>query len=330
MTTVSPTRFLSANRNNLVRLYAWPSGVLVILIAMTVLRATQIPKFGGFEVRSLVAGSMVMALLAMSQTVVILSGGINMAVGSLLVCANCFSARFMLNAGIGTVIVVAIATLVGSVLVSMLMGWITSLSGIPDIITTLAISFVLNGVAFVFLSVPGGGIPTSAAGAIVGGFQNPIPGIAWLLGLLVLTWLPFRHSRWGLSVYALGSQPRAAFFSGLSHMRVKVISYGASGFYAGAAGVVATAISSGGSPSGSTSLTALLTSVAAAVLGGVALSGGSGGMFGPVFAAILLGLLPAIMLGFGWSPNYSQMAQGIILIVVVIAGSVIQMRGRRS
>ena len=80
----------------------WVVGVALLLLAMILVRYLQVENFGGFELRALTAGTLMLALLAMAQGVVVLSGGINLAVGALMVLANCFSAWLMEDASFGT------------------------------------------------------------------------------------------------------------------------------------------------------------------------------------------------------------------------------------
>ena len=144
---------------------------------------------------------------------------------------------------------------------------------------------------------------------------------------LLLVWLPFKRSRLGIATYAVGSDRAAAFLSGVKVGRTRVIAYVMAGFFSGLAGVVTTAFTGNGEPR-VIGATATLTSVAAVVLGGVALLGGSGTLLGPVLAAFCLALIPALMLGLGWDPNYAEVARGIIIIVVVMVGGLVQIPRR--
>jgi ribose transport system permease protein len=109
---------------------------------------------------------------------------------------------------------------------------------------------------------------------------------------------------------------------------VLLLLYVITGFFSGMAGVVTTAFTGSGEPRASIGATATLTSVAAVVLGGVALMGGSGTLLGPVLAAFCLSLIPALMLGLGWDPNYAEVARGIIILVVVMIGGLVQVPRR--
>jgi ribose transport system permease protein len=318
----------SSRANRFRRRQGWVVGVAVLLGVLVFWRYSQIPAFGPFEVRGIVAGTMTLALLAMAQSVIVISGGIDLSVGAMMVLANCIAARLMLDQDLGTVVLVAIGVVAVAMILSGLIGLVTVVSGVPDIVVTLAASFILAGLALVVLDGPGGGTNPRFQELIVGGFDQPLPSLLWLAGLLALVWLPFKRSRLGIATYAVGSDRAAAFLSGVRVGRTRVAAYVLGGFFSGMAGVVTTAFTGSGEPRASIGATATLTSVAAVVLGGVALMGGSGTLLGPVLAAFCLSLIPALMLGLGWDPNYAEVARGIIIIVVVMIGGLVQVPRR--
>ena len=318
----------SSRANRFRRRQGWVVGVAVLLGVLVFWRYSQIPAFGPFEVRGIVAGTMTLALLAMAQTVIVISGGIDLSVGAMMVLANCIAARLMLDQDLGPVVLIALGVVAVAMLLSGLIGLVAVVSGVPDIVVTLAASFILAGLALVVLDGPGGGTNPRFQELIVGGFDQPLPSLLWLAGLLALVWLPFKRSRLGIATYAVGSDRAAAFLSGVRVGRTRVIAYVLGGFFSGMAGVVTTAFTGSGEPRASIGATATLTSVAAVVLGGVALMGGSGTLLGPVLAAFCLSLIPALMLGLGWDPNYAEVARGIIIIVVVMIGGLVQVPRR--
>jgi ribose transport system permease protein len=318
----------SSRANRFRRRQGWVVGVAVLLGVLVFWRYSQIPAFGPFEIRGIVAGTMTLALLAMAQSVIVISGGIDLSVGAMMVLANCIAARLMLDQDLGPVVLVAIGVVAVAMILSGLIGLVTVVSGVPDIVVTLAASFILAGLALVVLDGPGGGTNPRFQELMVGGFDQPLPSLLWLAGLLALVWLPFKRSRLGIATYAVGSDRAAAFLSGVRVGRTRVIAYLLGGFFSGMAGVVTTAFTGSGEPRASIGATATLTSVAAVVLGGVALLGGSGTLLGPVLAAFCLSLIPALMLGLGWDPNYAEVARGIIIIVVVMIGGLVQVPRR--
>jgi len=312
------------------RRHGWLAGVVVLFVVLLIIRASQVPTFGGFGLRTVFAGSLALAFLAMSQAIVVISGGINMAVGALMVFTNCLCASLMKDQSLPACIGIAVVGMLVSVLISTLMGWITTVSGVPDIVVTLAASFIIAGAAFLVLPTPGGGIAPDLQPLLVGGFSNPVPAIILLTLVLVGIWWPFKRSRWGIATYAIGSNRSAAYLSGVNVRITRIRTYALSGLFVGFAGVVTTAFTGGGEPRATIGSAALLASVAAVVLGGVAISGGTGGLVGPVFAALVLGLIPPLMLGLGWDPNLAQVASGVILILVVLFGGLLQIRRRAS
>jgi ribose transport system permease protein len=312
------------------RRQGWVAAVSILLVALFLWRYSQLPMFGGFELRTITAGTMGLAFLAMAQAVIVIGGGINLAIGAQMVLANCIAARLMEGQDLATSLWIALAVLVISVLVSTLIGWVIVVSGIPDIVVTLAASFVLAGAALFVLSGPGGGTPGEFQDLVVGGFSEPIPSILWIAATLLLFWLPIKRSRSGIAIYAVGSDRKAAFLAGVDVARTRVISYAVSGFLVGMSGLVTTAFTGSGEPRASIGAAATLNSVAAVVLGGVALMGGSGGLLGPVLAAMCLSLIPGIMLGLGVDPNLAEVARGVIIIVVVMVGGLLNSRRSRA
>jgi ribose transport system permease protein len=310
------------------RRQGWVVGVALLLAALVLWRSSQIPAFGAFEVRGIVAGTMTLGLLAMAQAVIVISGGIDLSVGAMMVLGNCIAARLMLDQDLGSVVLVAVLVVVVAMVISGLIGTVIVVSGVPDIVVTLAASFTLAGLALVVLDGPGGGTNPRFQELLVGGFDQPWPAILWLAGVLLVVWLPFKRSRLGIATYAVGSDRAAAFLSGLNVGRTRIIAYVMGGFFSGLAGLVTTAFTGSGEPRASIGATATLTSVAAVVLGGVALLGGSGTLLGPVLAAFCLALIAPLMLGLGWDPNYAEVARGVIIIVVVMIGGLLQIPRR--
>jgi ribose transport system permease protein len=189
---------------------------------------------------------------------------------------------------------------------------------------------VLSGLALFVLSSPGGGIAAELQRRMVGGFSEPWPSVLWIVGALLVVWLPLKRSRLGIAIYAVGSDRNASFLSGVRVAQVRVFAYTVGGFFAGTAGIITTAFTGSGEPRASIGANVTLNSVAAVVLGGVVLSGGVGGLVGPVLAAMCLTLIPAIMLGLGWDPSYAETARGILIILVVMVGGLLQARRKRT
>lgn len=312
------------------RRHGWLAGVAVLLAALLSWRVSQVPEFGGFEVRTITAATLPLAFLAMAQALVVISGGIDLSVGAMMVLANCIAARLMEDQPLVTCLLLSLLVLAITVTVSALIGLVIAVSGIPDIIVTLAASFTLAGVALLVLPGPGGGTSLDFQTLLTGGFTEPLPSLVVVTVALALVWLPLRRSRLGSAIYAIGSDRTAAYLAGVRVRRTRVLAYAVAGVFTGSAGLVTTAFTGSGEPRAAIGSIATLSSVAAVVLGGVALTGGIGGLLGPVLAAYCLTLIPPLMLGLGWDPNYAEVARGVILIAVVLVGGLIQSKRRTT
>ena len=148
-----------------------------------------------------------------------------------------------------------------------------------------------------------------------------------LVIVVAVIWIPLKRSKLGLSLYAIGSNQLAAFRSGISVSRTKIVSYVITGLFSAIAGLSLTATTGIGTPVPEPSY--VLLSVAAVVLGGVSLAGGIGGIFGPIVAVLVLQLIRTDMTFLGFNPNYALVAQGLILIGVLMGGSFLSIRRAR-
>ena len=318
----------SSQFSRFARRHGWTVGVAVLLVVLVAWRASQIPDVNGFAIRTVTAGSMSLAFLAMAQSVIVISGGIDLSVGAKMVFANCLSAMWMEDKGLAACLALGLAVVLLTTALSTLTGLITTVSGVPDIIVTLAASFMLSGLSLFIIGGPGGGTSADFQRVVAGSLSDFWPSVLWTVGAVVLISIPLRRSRGGLAIYAIGSDRKAAFLSGVAVARTRVNAYTIGGFLAGFAGVITTAYTGGGEPRATIGANATLNSVAAAVLGGVALAGGVGGLTGPVLAALCLSLIPAIMLGLGWDPSNAETARGVVIILVVLVAGLLQSRRR--
>jgi ribose transport system permease protein len=319
----------SSRRARFVQRQGWTVGVAGLLVVLLLWRVSQLPSFGGFEIRTITASAtMPLAFLAMAQGVIVISGGVDLSAGAMMVLANCLAALWMEDQGLGACLLISLGVLAVTVTLSTLTGIVITVSGVPDIIVTLAASFILAGLALFVIGGPGGGTSPDFQRALAGGLSNPWPSVLWIVGALALVWLPLKRSRLGLAIYAVGSDRKAAFLSGVDVARTRVWAYSVGGLFAGFAGLVVTASTGGGEPRETIGANFTLNSVAAVVLGGVALTGGVGGLVGPVLAAGCLALIAPIILGLGKDPSYAETARGVIIILVVAVAGLVQNRRR--
>jgi ribose transport system permease protein len=309
---------------------AWTFGTYVLFLAVLGFTIAIHPTYGPFEVETLVVGALPLAFAAVAQACVVVGGGIDLSIGAMMAVANVLAARYMQSHDFQTAIVIALLVLVGGTLAGALNGVIAVRTRVPDIVVTLAMSFVWGGVALLILPQPGGGAPLEFMNLASGTFLTPwIPtGTVVLIGAVGLVWIPIRMSRLGLSLYAIGSDRTAAFRRGVRVGPTRVFAYALGGFFA-ACGGLALLMSTGiGSPLAGTIYT--LSAVSAIVLGGVSLAGGRGGVMGPIVAAFVLTLVPADLILTGTDPNLGQVIQGTLIVLVVMAGGLAPLLRRRA
>lgn len=299
-------------------------GVLVVLV---IVEKIIHPGLDSFDVQTLVIETMPLALAAMAQAAVVLVGGIDLSIGTMMALVSVVAARWMVNADVKQAALEAVAIVAGTMVLGACTGAAITVTRVPDIIVTLATSFVWYGLALLILPTPGGGLPADFANLVNGQVWGGLPeGLIVLIAVVALIWLPWFRSKLGLSVYALGSDRTAAFLSGVSVARTRVAAYALDGLFAALAGLALLAETSQGDPNGASSFT--LNSVAAVVLGGVSLVGGRGGMLGPIAAAFVLNIIRSILGFLKVDPNYATVIQGAIVVLVVLGAGLLALRRR--
>jgi ribose transport system permease protein len=300
-------------------------GFFVLLLAFTKLIQ---PTYGVAGVQGLAISVLPLALAAVAQAVVVISGGLDLSIGSMMALTSVVAAVLMEGQPEAFGIVAVLAVLLLGLVLGAINGGLVVLTRVPDIVVTLAMGFVWAGIALLVLNSPGGGSARWLKDIVLGSLGSEwIPKAAVALVVVVaIVWIPVRRSRLGLSIYAVGSNQLAAFRSGVSVGRTKITAYVLTGLFAALGGLSLTASTGIGTPVPGPYT---LFSVAAVVLGGVSLAGGRGGAFGPIVAVLILSLIRSDMTFLSLDTNLALVAQGIILIGVVMVGSLIQLRRSR-
>ena len=307
----------------------WTLGLTGLLVAFIAVTKLLQPDYGPDAVQGLAISILPIAFAAVAQAIVVISGGIDLSVGSMMALASVTSAVLMKDQSDLFGVAVVIGVLGLGLLVGAINGSLVVITKVPDIVVTLAMSFVWAGTALLILNTPGGGAAPWLMASISGPLGSPwLPKALVLLAVIVgAVWLPLRRSTRGLTLYALGSSPLAAFRSGVAVGPTKILAYMLTGFFSALGGLALTATGVVGAPvPGSYTL----QSVAAIVLGGVSLAGGRGGVLGPIIAVIVLALVRTDLFFASVDPNWSTAIQGAILIGVVMFGSILAMRKVRA
>ncbi|SFD21108.1 ABC transporter permease [Devosia psychrophila] len=316
--------------------YGWSLGLLAILAILLVATRLIQPNFGASGLDSLARAALPFAFATVGMGIVVIAGGIDLSIASIMAVAGVVAALLMhqmgdANAGWVVLIVLAAGAGMGAI-----NGGLIVLTRVPDIVVTLAMLFVWEGVALLILNAPGGAAAPWLRELVVGAVT--IPGLppeltSWLpralvvlIAFVVIFWLPLRRSKLGLSIYAIGSDQHAAFRSGVPIGLTRVAAYGFAGLFAALGGLSITLSTGIGEPIAGPYL---MASVAAVVLGGVALTGGKGGLLGPIIAVFILRTLRLDLTLLSVDPNVTTIIEGTIMVAVVMAGGLLAMRGRR-
>jgi ribose transport system permease protein len=301
--------------------------LLIVSLAVTV---AIHPQFSDFDLQSLAMGALPLAFAAAAQAVVVISGGIDLSIGSAMAVANVLAASAMEKASFPQSLLLAAAVLVAGAAIGALNGLIVIMSRIPDVVATLTSGFIWGGVALVILEKPGGGAPQEFLNLGTGTlFTTWLPNALVLLALAVgAIWIPLRRSKLGLQLYAIGSDRVAAFRSGVNINLSRFAAYVFSGLFSAVGGLGLTMTTGIGAPLAGVYYT--LSGLAAVVVGGVSLAGGRGGMLGPVLAAFVLTLIPTDLIFLNIDPNFGQVIQGTLIVVIVMVAGFVEMERNRK
>ncbi len=250
-----------------------------------------------------------LALVAMAQALLMLTGGISLAIGAIVSLGAVIAATTMSGAlGVagGT-----LAVLLAGLGVGVVTGLIVVKLRLPAIVVTLAGSFIIGGAALVILPRPGGSVPIWFSDLLAG----DLPTAFAVLVAIVLLWKAYLATPLGLSLYAAGENPVGAYRSGVAVDTAQIAAYALSGMLCAGAGLFVAAQTGSGDPVIGASFT--LNSIAAAVLGGVGFLGGRGTMRGALLGSLLLSLMISVMFFLGFTPVAQYVAQGLIIIGAV-------------
>jgi ribose transport system permease protein len=310
------------------RLHGWTIAVWLVLIAMVPYWRSLSEQDFKFDLQALAIDALPLCFAAMAQAVIVISGGIDLSIGSLMAVINVLSAREMVDMSFGKAIAFSFLLIGLTMLASGFTGVIITVTRIPDIVVTLGMLFVWQGVALWIMEIPGGGVPIDYSDLALGDLGSTgIPNAAVVVfAALLLVWVPLRWLRPGLALYAVGSNRNSAYLSGINVARTRVGAYFLAGLFTGLAGLSLSASSGIGDPNSGGIYT--LNSVAAVVLGGVSLLGGVGGLVGVIAAAYVLTLSKIILLLRGTDPNYANVYQGALIILVVVLGGLLTRKTR--
>lgn len=263
--------------------------------------------------------------LSIGMTIIILSGGIDLSVGSMLALAGAVAAG-LLKRGLavpGTDVFIEFTTsgaIFVAIAVGTVLGWFNGFAitrfKLPPFVATLGMLSIARGLTMLWT----GGFPINQLGAEFGylgtgrclGVPMPVWISAALVGVFVLL---MKRTRFGRQVYAVGGNERAATLSGLNVARIKLLVYTLGGGLAGVAGLLVTSKLDSAQPNAGMSYE--LDSIAAVVIGGTSLNGGRGTILGTVLGCLIIGVLNNGLVLLEVSPFWQQVIKGLVILVAV-------------
>lgn len=288
------------------------NGLLLFLVLLLLIFTAVRPEFlSQANIRNIFLSASVVGILAVGQTIVMLTGGFDLSVAKTAVFAGMVVA---LAAGAGPVAI--LLAVVAAALVGLVNGTLISRARVNPFVVTLGMFTILTSVALLVNDGGSvGGLPTWLAGVtswnIVG-----VPGIVfWFLTVAVLTHVLLAHTRFGRHVYAVGGNPEASRLAGIKVNRVLTLVYVLCSIAAGISGVLLTARLGTASPVALPA--AELDAIAAVIIGGTRLAGGFGSVPRTVLGVIVLSALSSGMILLGISTYWQGLFKGAIIILAV-------------
>jgi ribose transport system permease protein len=267
-------------------------------------------------------------ILSAGEAIVILGGGIDISVGSIVSIVNVILATQVGLQGnpqkmylmMGVVLLVGMAA--GAV-----NGFFVAYMRLQPIITTYATSFLYAGLALFILPNPGGGIPQSFSSFYRDTTPLGLPFAFFIIALILLAWGFVQQTRYGRYLSAVGGKADAAYETAVPVSAIQFSTYVAAGLMAALSGIAVTMLVGSGNSTTGDQLT--LSSITAVVIGGTALSGGVGGVAGAMIGAVILGLIKNIISFANIDTWWQTFVNAAIIVVALAAPGVINLFRRK-
>ena len=305
--------------NGVVKYFKDNIGIIIALLAMCIFlvifpttRTTFLTPNNMFNILRQNASNL---FLATGMTMVIILGGIELSVGSVIALSGCVAAGCVVNLGLPEAVGFLAAILVGAI-VGMFNGLVICKTDIPPFIVTLASMNIAKGIALVYTQGAPIRCMTDAFKFPGAGYVGPVPTpVILMLIVFVIAALMINRTQLGRHIYAVGGNAQAAKFSGINVSKVKFIVYTYTGIMAGIAGVVVASRLYSGQPTAGDG--AEMDAIAAVVVGGTSMSGGSGRIGGTLIGVLIIGVLNNGLNLMGVDSNWQYIVKGLVILLAV-------------
>lgn len=289
-------------------------GLILLVIIISVLNSAFLEPSNLFNLLRQVS---INGLIAFGMTFVILTGGIDLSVGSTLALSSAMIAILMVT-GVDSIVALLIGYIFGAIL-GAINGLLITLGKMAPFIATLATMTVFRGLTLV---ITDGNPITNLNGSYAfqlfgrGYFLGiPVPAVTMFITFIIL-YIILHKTVFGRQTYAMGGNEKAAFISGIKVNKLKVMIYSLAGLMSAMAGAILTSRLNSAQPTAGMSYE--LDAIAAVVLGGTSLTGGKGRILGTLIGVLIIGVLNNGLNLLGVSSFYQQVVKGVVIIIAVL------------
>lgn len=295
---------------------------LGIFIVMFIIYTSNHPAgFNANVVQTAANKGVLLAFVAMAQTLVVITAGIDLSVGMIFLLTNCLASWLVVGTPTQTALGV-LAVLATGLACGAINGAIVIYGRLQPIVATIATGAVYYGIGLLLRPFPGGSVNEDLADALTGRVFEMVPAsLVVLLAVVLVVWVPFSRSVLGRAAYAAGSSETAAYMSGVPIRRGKFVAYTLAGLLAAIGGLFLTFFTYTGEAAYASGNSYTLFSIAAVVLGGVSLFGGKGSAIGAIFGALAFRTIGDLLFVFDFDPLWQPLFQGVILLIAVSLGA---------
>ncbi len=314
MSEQQPTHVSNTKLKKLVKLNE--ATILIVFLALFVLSSFFINGFiTANNLMNLVRQTSISGIIALGMTVIIISGGIDLSLGSIVGLSSMVSALLMTRTNLGIGISILIAVIAG-VLVGVINAIIIFHGRVPAFIATLGTQAIVRGLVMLISNATQiGNLPESFSGfAQLRFFGLPSLFIVWLV-VIAITGFIMSKTTFGRNVYAIGSNPESARLSGISIQNNTYLIYGFGAFMAAIAGTLLASRMASGIPTAGEGYE--FHAIAAAVIGGASLSGAEGTVLGTIIGTMFMATLTNSGNLLGIDPFILQMLNGALIVIAV-------------
>ncbi len=293
-------------------------GPLLGFAVITIILSILSPNFLSLDnILNILRQVSINALIAFGMTFVILTGGIDLSVGSMLALAAALTAGFMAS-GMDPILAMLLGLLAGAIM-GAINGFVITKGKVAPFIATLATMTIFRGLALVYTEGrPITGLSKDLSFELMGRgyfFGIPVP-VIWMLISYAILYFILKKTTFGRRVYAIGGNEEASILSGIKVDQVKIWVYSITGLLSALAGIILTSRLNSAQPTAGTAYE--LDAIAAVVLGGTSLSGGRGWIFGTLVGALIIGVLNNGLNLLDVSSFYQQVVKGGVILLAVI------------